>query len=64
MPETNTQNPALLATIESLETIINQKEETIHRLQELIKECRDDHTKEIIELQKKIETHNLDTKEK
>jgi len=64
IPETNTQNPALLATIESLETIINQKEETINRLQELLKECRDDHTKEIMELQKQAEAHDLDTKEK
>lgn len=62
--ETDTQNPALLATIESLETIISQKEETINRLQELLKECRDDHAKEIMELHKKTEAHNLSTKEK
>lgn len=62
--ETDTQNPALLATIESLETIINQKEDTINRLQELLKECREDHTKEIIELQKKAEAQHFDNKEK
>lgn len=62
--ETDTQNPALMATIESLETIIGQKEETINRLQELLKECREDHTKEIMELQKKAEAQNVDTKEK
>ncbi|XP_025411308.1 myosin-8-like isoform X3 [Sipha flava] len=62
--ETNSQNPALLATIESLETIINQKEETINRLQELLKESREDHTKEIIELQKKTEAQHFDNKEK
>lgn len=64
IPETDTQNPALLATIESLETIISQKEETINRLQELLKECREDHTKEIMELQKKAEAQNADNKEK
>lgn len=64
IPETDTQNPALLATIESLETIINQKEETINRLQELLKECREDHTKEIIELQKKAEVQHFYNKEK
>lgn len=64
MPETNSQNPALLATIESLETIVSQKEETIIRLQELLKECREDHTKEIIELQKKSELNNFSVKEK
>lgn len=53
-----------MATIESLETIIGQKEETINRLQELLKECREDHTKEIMELQKKAEAQNVDTKEK
>lgn len=62
--ETDTQNPALLATIESLETIINQKEETINRLQELLKENREDHTKEMIELQKKTEAQHFDNKEK
>ncbi|XP_060881211.1 centrosomal protein of 290 kDa-like isoform X2 [Metopolophium dirhodum] len=64
IPETDTQNPALLATIESLETIISQKEETINRLQELLKECREDHTKEIIELQKNAEAHNFSIREK
>jgi len=64
IPETDTQNPALLATIESLETIISQKEETINRLQELLKECREDHTKEIIELQKNAEARNFSVKEK
>lgn len=64
VPENDTQNPALLATIESLETIISQKEETINRLQELLKECREDHTKEIMELQKKAEAHSFDLKEK
>jgi len=64
IPETDTQNPALLATIESLETIISQKEETINRLQELLKECREDHTKEIIELQKNAEEHNFSIREK
>jgi len=53
-----------LATIESLETIISQKEETINRLQELLKQCRENHTKEIIELQKKAEAHSSDIKEK
>lgn len=62
--ETDTQNPALLATIESLETIIKQKEETISRLQELLKECQEDHTKEIIELQKNAKVQHFDTKEK
>ncbi|XP_050436659.1 centrosomal protein of 290 kDa isoform X2 [Adelges cooleyi] len=60
--DNNTQNPALLATIESLETIISQKEETINRLQELLKECREEHAKEITELQKKTESLNLNTK--
>ncbi|XP_060838928.1 centrosomal protein of 290 kDa-like isoform X2 [Rhopalosiphum padi] len=64
IPEADTQNPALLATIESLETIISQKEETINRLQELLKECREDHTKEIIELQKNTEAHNFSIREK
>ncbi|XP_027846641.2 centrosomal protein of 290 kDa [Aphis gossypii] len=64
IPEADTQNPALLATIESLETIISQKEETINRLQELLKECREDHTKEIIELQKNAEAHNINIREK
>lgn len=64
IPEVDTQNPALLATIESLETIISQKEETINRLQELLKECREDHTKEIIELQKNTESHNFNIREK
>ncbi|KAL4149414.1 hypothetical protein QTP88_003367 [Uroleucon formosanum] len=64
IPETDPQNPALLATIESLETIISQKEETINRLQELLKECREDHTKEIIELQKNAEAHNFSIREK
>ncbi|XP_022173371.1 centrosomal protein of 290 kDa-like isoform X2 [Myzus persicae] len=64
IPETDTQNPALLATIESLETIISQKEETINRLQELLKECREDHTKEIIELQKNAEVHSFSIREK
>lgn len=64
MPETESQNLALLATIESLETIISQKEETINRLQELLKECREGHTKEIMELQKKTELLNLSAKEK
>lgn len=64
IPETDTQNPALLATIESLETIISQKEETINRLQEFLKECREDHAKEVIELQRKAETHSPDTEEK
>lgn len=64
IPETDTQNPALLATIESLETIISQKEETINRLQEFLKECREDHAKEVIELQRKAETHSPDAKEK
>lgn len=63
-PETDSQNPALMATIESLEMIISQKEETITRLQELLKECREDHAKEILELQKKSEAFNFDTKEK
>lgn len=63
-PETDTQNPALVATIESLEIIISQKEETINRLQELLKECREDHAKEILELQKKSEAFNFDPKEK
>lgn len=63
-PEVDTQNPALLATIESLETIISKKEETINRLQELLKECREEHTKEIIELQKKSVAHIDSIKEK
>ncbi|XP_050520658.1 centrosomal protein of 290 kDa isoform X2 [Daktulosphaira vitifoliae] len=57
--ENDLQNPALLTTIESLEIIVNQKEETISRLQELLKECREDHVKEITELQKKIENSEL-----
>lgn len=64
IPETDTQNPALLATIESLETIISQKEETINRLQELLKECREDHAKEMMELQKKAEAYSFEIKEK
>lgn len=64
IPESNNQNPALLATIESLETIINQKEDTINRLQELLKESREEHAKEIIELQTKSKEHNSDIKEK
>lgn len=64
IPELNNQNPALLATIESLETIISQKEDTINRLQELLKESREDHAKEIIELQTKSKEHNSDIKEK
>lgn len=62
--ETDAQNPALLATIESLETIIKQKEETINRLQELLKECQEDHTKEILELQKNAKEQQFDIKEK
>lgn len=62
--ETDAQNPALLATIESLETIIKQKEETINRLQELLKECQEDHTKEILELQKNAKVQQIDIKEK
>lgn len=62
--ENDAQNPALLATIESLETIIKQKEETINRLQELLKECQEDHTKEILELQKNAKVQQFDIKEK
>lgn len=62
--ETDAQNPALLATIESLEMIIKQKEETINRLQELLKECQEDHTKEILELQKNSKVQQIGIKEK
>lgn len=62
--ETNNQNPALLATIESLETIISQKEDSINRLQELLKESREEHAKEILELQTKFQAHNSYIKEK
>lgn len=63
-PDVDTQNPALLATIESLETIISKKEETINRLQELLKECREEHIIEIKELQTKAEAHINSIKEK
>jgi uncharacterized coiled-coil DUF342 family protein len=44
----------LQATVDSLHTIVNQKEETIGRFQQLLKESRDEHSQAAARLQEEL----------
>jgi uncharacterized coiled-coil DUF342 family protein len=44
----------LQATIDSLQIIVNQKEETIGRFQQLLKESRDEHGQAAARLQEEL----------
>ncbi|XP_069705746.1 centrosomal protein of 290 kDa isoform X2 [Periplaneta americana] len=52
--EDSTEKLALKATINSLQIIVNQKVETIGRYQQLLKECRDEHSQAAARFQEEI----------
>ncbi|PNF43192.1 hypothetical protein B7P43_G15673 [Cryptotermes secundus] len=49
-----TEKLALKATVDSLQIIVNQKEETIGRFQQLLKESRDEHSQAAARLQEEL----------
>ena len=49
---------SLQATVDSLQSIIRQKEDTIGRYQQLLKESRDEHNEAIAKLQEELQNLN------
>ncbi|XP_046686509.1 centrosomal protein of 290 kDa-like [Homalodisca vitripennis] len=59
LEEESTEILALKATVASLQNIVNQKEETIGRYQNLLQECRDEHSATVANLQKELSNLQL-----